>query len=69
MCCVLLYPLLLLNRYEPSEKLLDVYETVYKIRTTLLAHKNSTRTSQVQAAAKQVQLLKLNNYRANLSDV
>lgn len=34
--------------------LLDVYETVYKIRITLLAHKNSPRTSQVQAAAKQV---------------
>ncbi|XP_056259321.1 probable E3 ubiquitin-protein ligase HERC1 isoform X3 [Seriola aureovittata] len=41
------------DRYDPCEKLLDVYETVYKIRSTLLAHKNSTRTSQVQAAAKQ----------------
>ncbi|XP_034457870.1 probable E3 ubiquitin-protein ligase HERC1 isoform X1 [Hippoglossus hippoglossus] len=41
------------DRYEPCEMLLDVYETVYKIRSTLLAHKNSLRTSQVQAAAKQ----------------
>ncbi|KAM9841857.1 putative E3 ubiquitin-protein ligase HERC1 [Aulostomus maculatus] len=41
------------DRYEPCDMLLDVYETVYKIRTTLLAHKNSPRTSQVQAAAKQ----------------
>ena len=46
------------DRYEPCEMLLDVYETVYKIRSTLLAHKNSLRTSQVQAAAKQVPLLK-----------
>lgn len=46
------------DRYEPCEMLLDVYETVYKIRSTLLAHKNSPRTSQVQAAAKQVPLLK-----------
>lgn len=36
--------------------LLNVYETVYKIRSTLLAHKNSPRTSQVQPAAKQVPL-------------
>ncbi|XP_053195611.1 probable E3 ubiquitin-protein ligase HERC1 [Scomber japonicus] len=41
------------DRYEPCELLLDVYETVYKIRSTLLAHKNSPKTSQVQAAAKQ----------------
>ncbi|XP_047185393.1 probable E3 ubiquitin-protein ligase HERC1 isoform X3 [Scophthalmus maximus] len=41
------------DRYEPCEMLLDVYETVYKIRSTLLAHKNSLRKSQVQAAAKQ----------------
>ncbi|XP_026209984.1 probable E3 ubiquitin-protein ligase HERC1 isoform X5 [Anabas testudineus] len=39
--------------YEPSEMLLDVYETVYKVRTTLLALKNSPRTSQVQPSAKQ----------------
>lgn len=44
-------------RYEPSEMLLNVYETVYKIRSTLLAHKNSPRTSQVQTAPKQVPLL------------
>ncbi|XP_067431218.1 probable E3 ubiquitin-protein ligase HERC1 isoform X7 [Thunnus thynnus] len=41
------------DRYEPCEMLLDVYETVYKIRSTLLAHKNSPKTSQVQASAKQ----------------
>ncbi|XP_040012790.1 probable E3 ubiquitin-protein ligase HERC1 isoform X5 [Xiphias gladius] len=41
------------DRYEPCEMLLDVYETVYKIRSNLLAHKKSLRTSQVQAAAKQ----------------
>lgn len=34
--------------------LIDVYETVYKIRSTLLAHKNSPRILQVQSAAKQV---------------
>lgn len=39
--------------------LLDVYETVYKVRTTLLALKNSPRTSQVQPSAKQVPLLLL----------
>uniref|UniRef100_A0A671VH49 HECT-type E3 ubiquitin transferase n=1 Tax=Sparus aurata TaxID=8175 RepID=A0A671VH49_SPAAU len=44
------------DRYEPCEMLLDVYETVYKIRSTLLAHKNSPRTSQVQNAAKQLRL-------------
>ncbi|XP_034565879.1 probable E3 ubiquitin-protein ligase HERC1 isoform X2 [Notolabrus celidotus] len=41
------------DRYEPSETLLDLYETVYKIRSTLLAHKNSPRMSQVPTAAKQ----------------
>ncbi|KAK2888184.1 probable E3 ubiquitin-protein ligase HERC1 isoform X2 [Channa argus] len=41
------------DRYEPCEKLLDVYETVYKVRSTLLAYKNFPRTSQVQASAKQ----------------
>ncbi|XP_038590219.1 probable E3 ubiquitin-protein ligase HERC1 isoform X7 [Micropterus salmoides] len=41
------------DRYEPCEMLLDVYETVYKIRSTLLAHKNCPRTSQVQTTAKQ----------------
>lgn len=48
---------LLWDRYEPSEMLLNVYETVYRIRSTLLAHKNSPRTSQVQTAPKQVPLL------------
>uniref|UniRef100_A0AAQ5YVK1 HECT-type E3 ubiquitin transferase n=1 Tax=Amphiprion ocellaris TaxID=80972 RepID=A0AAQ5YVK1_AMPOC len=33
--------------YEPCEVLFDVYETVYKIRSTLLALKNSPRMSQV----------------------
>ncbi|XP_023136650.2 probable E3 ubiquitin-protein ligase HERC1 isoform X3 [Amphiprion ocellaris] len=42
------------DRYEPCEVLFDVYETVYKIRSTLLALKNSPRMSQVQAAAKQI---------------
>ncbi|XP_074474894.1 putative E3 ubiquitin-protein ligase HERC1 isoform X1 [Sebastes fasciatus] len=41
------------DRCEPCEMLLDVYETVYKIRSTLLAHKNSPRMSQVQTAVKQ----------------
>ncbi|XP_078128363.1 putative E3 ubiquitin-protein ligase HERC1 isoform X2 [Sander vitreus] len=41
------------DRYEPCEMLLDVYEAVYKIRSTLLAHKNSPRMSQVQTAVKQ----------------
>ncbi|XP_051907348.1 probable E3 ubiquitin-protein ligase HERC1 isoform X3 [Hippocampus zosterae] len=40
-------------RYEPCKKLLDVFESVSKIRISLLAHKNSPRTSQVLAAAKQ----------------
>uniref|UniRef100_A0A8C4H0W8 HECT-type E3 ubiquitin transferase n=1 Tax=Dicentrarchus labrax TaxID=13489 RepID=A0A8C4H0W8_DICLA len=44
------------DRYEPCEMLLDVYEAVYKIRSTLLAHKNSPRTSQVQTTAKQLRL-------------
>uniref|UniRef100_A0A8C2X9J9 HECT-type E3 ubiquitin transferase n=1 Tax=Cyclopterus lumpus TaxID=8103 RepID=A0A8C2X9J9_CYCLU len=47
------------DRYEPCEMLLDVYETVYKIRSTLLANKNSPRITQVQTAVKQVPLLKL----------
>ncbi|CAN9504281.1 unnamed protein product [Ophioblennius macclurei] len=42
------------DKYEPSEMLFDVYETVYKIRSTLLALKNSPRMSQVQAASKQL---------------
>lgn len=37
--------------------LLEVYETVYKIRSALLAHKNSSGTSQAEAATKQVPLL------------
>ncbi|XP_074547318.1 putative E3 ubiquitin-protein ligase HERC1 isoform X2 [Halichoeres trimaculatus] len=41
------------DRYEPSETLLDLFETVYKIRSTLLAHKNSPKMSQVPTAAKQ----------------
>ncbi|XP_078812489.1 putative E3 ubiquitin-protein ligase HERC1 isoform X5 [Oryzias latipes] len=41
------------DRYEPSDMLLDVYETVCKIRSTLLAFKNSPKISQVQAATKQ----------------
>ncbi|XP_032396194.1 probable E3 ubiquitin-protein ligase HERC1 isoform X6 [Etheostoma spectabile] len=41
------------DRYEPCEMLLDVYEAVYKIRSTLLAHKNLPRMSQVQTAVKQ----------------
>ncbi|KAM3600471.1 uncharacterized protein V6R79_024041 [Siganus canaliculatus] len=41
------------DRYEPCEMLLDVYETVYKIRSSLLAHKNSPKTSQVDTTAKQ----------------
>uniref|UniRef100_A0A672ZRT2 HECT-type E3 ubiquitin transferase n=1 Tax=Sphaeramia orbicularis TaxID=375764 RepID=A0A672ZRT2_9TELE len=45
------------DRYEPSEMLLNAYETVYKIRSTLLAYKNTPRTSQMHAAAKQVPLL------------
>ncbi|XP_075899766.1 putative E3 ubiquitin-protein ligase HERC1 isoform X1 [Nelusetta ayraudi] len=44
------------DRHDPSEMLLSVYETVYKIRGALLAHKNSPRTSQVQPAAKQTVL-------------
>ncbi|KAL6096756.1 uncharacterized protein ACO6RY_06004 [Pungitius sinensis] len=41
------------DRYEPCEMLLNVYETVDKIRSTLLAHKNSPRITQVQTAVKQ----------------
>ncbi|XP_058472668.1 probable E3 ubiquitin-protein ligase HERC1 [Solea solea] len=41
------------DRYEPCEMLVDVYETVYKIKSTLLAHKNSLKTSPVQAVTKQ----------------
>ncbi|XP_049459514.1 probable E3 ubiquitin-protein ligase HERC1 isoform X6 [Epinephelus fuscoguttatus] len=41
------------DRYEPCEMLLDIYETVYKIRSTLLAHKNSPRIPQAQTAVKQ----------------
>uniref|UniRef100_UPI0037E82BA5 probable E3 ubiquitin-protein ligase HERC1 n=1 Tax=Semicossyphus pulcher TaxID=241346 RepID=UPI0037E82BA5 len=41
------------DRYEPGETLLDLYETVYKIRSTLLAHKNSPRMSQAPTAARQ----------------
>ncbi|KAM8827696.1 putative E3 ubiquitin-protein ligase HERC1 isoform 4-T4 [Spinachia spinachia] len=41
------------DRYEPCEMLLNVYETVDKIRSTLLAHKNSPRMTQVQTAVKQ----------------
>ncbi|XP_028274446.1 probable E3 ubiquitin-protein ligase HERC1 isoform X2 [Parambassis ranga] len=41
------------DRYEPCEMLFDIYETVYKIRSALLALKNAPRISQVEAAAKQ----------------
>ncbi|XP_033952277.1 probable E3 ubiquitin-protein ligase HERC1 isoform X3 [Pseudochaenichthys georgianus] len=41
------------DKYDPCEMLLNVYETVYKIRSSLLAHKNSPKMSQVQTAAKQ----------------
>ncbi|XP_037548156.1 probable E3 ubiquitin-protein ligase HERC1 [Nematolebias whitei] len=41
------------DRYEPCEMLIDVYETVYKIRSTLLAFKNTPKMSQMQAASKQ----------------
>uniref|UniRef100_A0A8C9YIS1 HECT-type E3 ubiquitin transferase n=1 Tax=Sander lucioperca TaxID=283035 RepID=A0A8C9YIS1_SANLU len=47
------------SKYEPCEMLLDVYEAVYKIRSTLLAHKNSPRMSQVQTAVKQVPITKM----------
>ncbi|XP_054612956.1 probable E3 ubiquitin-protein ligase HERC1 isoform X1 [Dunckerocampus dactyliophorus] len=39
--------------YEHCEMLLDVFETVDKMRMSLLAYKNAPRTSQVLAAAKQ----------------
>ncbi|XP_029941533.1 probable E3 ubiquitin-protein ligase HERC1 [Salarias fasciatus] len=42
------------DKYEQSEMLFDVYETVYKIRSTLLALKNSPRVSQVEATTKQL---------------
>lgn len=41
--------------------LIDVYETVYKIRSSLLALKNSPKMSQVQAASKQVTLPRINH--------
>ncbi|XP_013861909.1 probable E3 ubiquitin-protein ligase HERC1 isoform X4 [Austrofundulus limnaeus] len=41
------------DKYEPCEMLIDVYETVYKIRSTLLALKNAPKMSQVQAASNQ----------------
>ncbi|XP_061887279.1 probable E3 ubiquitin-protein ligase HERC1 isoform X3 [Entelurus aequoreus] len=41
------------DRYEHCEMLLEVFETVYKVRMSLLAYKNSPRTSQVHAAAEQ----------------
>ncbi|XP_076014530.1 putative E3 ubiquitin-protein ligase HERC1 isoform X2 [Genypterus blacodes] len=41
------------ERYEQCEILLDVYETVYKIRSALLAHKNSAVISQAEPATKQ----------------
>lgn len=43
-----------MSRYEPSERLLNVFDTVGKIRSTLLAHKCSPQTLQVQTAVKQV---------------
>ncbi|XP_071392159.1 probable E3 ubiquitin-protein ligase HERC1, partial [Centroberyx affinis] len=41
------------DKYEPCEMLLEIYEMVYKIRSTLLAHKDSPGTSQALAATKQ----------------
>ncbi|KAM9735318.1 putative E3 ubiquitin-protein ligase HERC1 isoform 6-T7 [Menidia menidia] len=41
------------DRHETSEMLLDVYEAVHKIRSALLALKNSPKMSQVQTAPKQ----------------
>lgn len=46
-----------LSRFEPSEMLLNVFETVDKIRSTLLAHKCSPQMLQVQTAVKQVTVL------------
>lgn len=44
----------MLSRYEPSEMLINVFETIDKIRSTLLAHKCSPQTLQVQTTGKQV---------------
>eukprot|EP00066_Takifugu_rubripes_P013620 XP_011602886.1 PREDICTED: probable E3 ubiquitin-protein ligase HERC1 isoform X2 [Takifugu rubripes] len=41
------------DRHEPSEMLLNVFETVDKIRSALLAHKCSPQMLQVQTAVKQ----------------
>lgn len=41
------------DRYEPCERLIEVYETVYKIRSTLLSYKNTPKTSQVLSTVKQ----------------
>ncbi|KAM3873957.1 putative E3 ubiquitin-protein ligase HERC1 [Diretmus argenteus] len=41
------------DKYEPCEMLIEIYETVYKIRSTLLAHKDSPGNSQAVAATKQ----------------
>lgn len=41
------------NRYDPCEQLLDVYETVYKIRSALSAYKHIPMTSQVLSSIKQ----------------
>lgn len=44
----------MLSRYEPSEMLISIFETVDKIRSTMLAHKCSPQTLQVQTTVKQV---------------
>ncbi|KAK7896525.1 hypothetical protein WMY93_021850 [Mugilogobius chulae] len=40
------------NGYDPCEQLMDVYETVYKVRSALLAYKNVPMTSQVLSSIK-----------------
>ncbi|XP_072310878.1 probable E3 ubiquitin-protein ligase HERC1 isoform X3 [Eucyclogobius newberryi] len=40
------------NGYDPCEQLMDVYETVYKVRSALLACKNIPMTSQVLSSIK-----------------
>uniref|UniRef100_A0A8C7IFA5 HECT-type E3 ubiquitin transferase n=1 Tax=Oncorhynchus kisutch TaxID=8019 RepID=A0A8C7IFA5_ONCKI len=50
---------LLLVRYEPCEMLIEIYEMVYKIRSALLAHKDTpvtTANTQALANSKQVGL-------------
>ncbi|KAM9306994.1 putative E3 ubiquitin-protein ligase HERC1 [Pholidichthys leucotaenia] len=42
------------DRYEPCEILFDIYETVYKVRSALLALKNNPQISQMPEATKQI---------------